>query len=247
MRGIEKKEREKGIIGELNYKLMTYIYLFIKNNLKTFKILNYYKLQIAISCNKRTFVPFTLPFPVGQKIPDKIPSSFSFISSSKASLLAPAPSQMAQIFCRVLGSAQFPQVSWPPPRPAADSSSSAHVVRCRIRCSVSATSSNALTGSEARVVPWGCEIESLESASALQRWLSASGLPPQKLEIQRVDVGERGLVALNNIRKGEKLLFVPPSLVITADSVMTNLFPQNVYALVSKYGFLVCGITILPW
>ncbi|CAL9182918.1 ribulose-1,5 bisphosphate carboxylase/oxygenase large subunit N-methyltransferase, chloroplastic-like isoform X1 [Musa acuminata AAA Group] len=126
---------------------------------------------------------------------------------------------MAQIFCRVLGSAQFPQVSWPPPRPAADSSSSsAHVVRCRIRCSVSATSSNALTGSDARVVPWGCEIESLESASALQRWLSASGLPPQKLEIQRVDVGERGLVALNNIRKGEKLLFVPPSLVITADS-----------------------------
>lgn len=36
--------------------------------------------------------------------------------------------------------------------------------------------------------------------------------------IQRVDVGERGLVALKSIRKGEKLLFVPPSLVITADS-----------------------------
>lgn len=38
------------------------------------------------------------------------------------------------------------------------------------------------------------------------------------MAIQRVDVGERGLVALKNIRKGEKLLFVPPSLFITADS-----------------------------
>lgn len=37
-----------------------------------------------------------------------------------------------------------------------------------------------------------------------------------------MDVGERGLVALNNIRKGEKLLFVPPSLVITADSKWSN-------------------------
>ncbi|KAJ3694732.1 hypothetical protein LUZ60_000109 [Juncus effusus] len=67
-------------------------------------------------------------------------------------------------------------------------------------------------------VPWGCEIESLESASNLQQWLSDSGLPEQKMGIQRVDVGERGLVALKNVRKGEKLLFVPPSLVITADS-----------------------------
>jgi hypothetical protein len=39
------------------------------------------------------------------------------------------------------------------------------------------------------------------------------------MAIDKVDVGERGLVALNNIRKGEKLLFVPPSLVITPDSV----------------------------
>lgn len=30
MRGIEKKEREKGIIGELNYKLMTYIFIHKK-------------------------------------------------------------------------------------------------------------------------------------------------------------------------------------------------------------------------
>ncbi|XXG49342.1 hypothetical protein AAC387_Pa02g3554 [Persea americana] len=38
------------------------------------------------------------------------------------------------------------------------------------------------------------------------------GLPPQKMEIDKVDVGERGLVALKNIRKGDKLLFVPPLL-----------------------------------
>ncbi|CAL5393662.1 unnamed protein product [Camellia sinensis] len=38
------------------------------------------------------------------------------------------------------------------------------------------------------------------------------------MAIERVEVGERGLVALKNIRKGEKLLFVPPSLFITADS-----------------------------
>ncbi|KAG6572214.1 Ribulose-1,5 bisphosphate carboxylase/oxygenase large subunit N-methyltransferase, chloroplastic, partial [Cucurbita argyrosperma subsp. sororia] len=88
--------------------------------------------------------------------------------------------------------------------------------RHSINCSVS-------TSDSARVVatgpiPWGCEIDSLENASALQKWLSQSGLPDQKMAIQRVDVGERGLVALKNVRKGEKLLFVPPSLVISADS-----------------------------
>ncbi|XP_029129894.1 ribulose-1,5 bisphosphate carboxylase/oxygenase large subunit N-methyltransferase, chloroplastic isoform X2 [Cajanus cajan] len=81
----------------------------------------------------------------------------------------------------------------------------------QVHCSVSA-------GATQASVPWGCEIDSLENASALQRWLSDSGLPPQKMGIERVDVGERGLVALKNIRKGEKLLFVPPSLVITPDS-----------------------------
>ncbi|XP_020266676.1 uncharacterized protein LOC109842184 [Asparagus officinalis] len=91
---------------------------------------------------------------------------------------------------------------------------SRHNIRC---CSISATSSSSAP-SKAFEIPWGCEIESLESASELQQWLSDSGLPPQKMGIERVDVGERGLVALKNIRKGEKLLFVPPSLVITADS-----------------------------
>lgn len=85
------------------------------------------------------------------------------------------------------------------------------------RCSISVAS----PGSPAKSfeIPWGCENESLEGASELQRWLSDSGLPPQRMAIERVDVGERGLVALKNVRKGEKLLFVPPSLVITADSV----------------------------
>lgn len=68
-------------------------------------------------------------------------------------------------------------------------------------------------------MPWGCDVDSVENAAALQAWLSESGLPPQKMGIQKVEVGERGLVALKNIRKGEKLLFVPPSLFITAESV----------------------------
>lgn len=42
------------------------------------------------------------------------------------------------------------------------------------------------------------------------------------MAIDKVDIGERGLVASQNLRKGEKLLFVPPSLVISADSVWTN-------------------------
>ncbi|KAG9448581.1 hypothetical protein H6P81_008546 [Aristolochia fimbriata] len=85
----------------------------------------------------------------------------------------------------------------------------------RIRCSASTRVA------ENRKVPWGCEIDSLENASVLQKWLSESGLPPQKMRIETVEVGERGLVALKNIRKREKLLFVPPSLIITADSEWT--------------------------
>ncbi|PKA51197.1 Ribulose-1,5 bisphosphate carboxylase/oxygenase large subunit N-methyltransferase, chloroplastic [Apostasia shenzhenica] len=94
---------------------------------------------------------------------------------------------------------------------------SARAVYPLTRCSISADPRPA----ETSTIPWGCEIESLESASVLQQWLSGSGLPPQKMAIRRVDVGERGLVALKNIRKGEKLLFVPPSLVMTSDSEWT--------------------------
>ncbi|KAF7833200.1 ribulose-1,5 bisphosphate carboxylase/oxygenase large subunit N-methyltransferase, chloroplastic [Senna tora] len=88
----------------------------------------------------------------------------------------------------------------------------------QIHCSISASDASSRTAVTESAIPWGCEIDSLENASGLQRWLSESGLPPQKMAIERVDVGERGLVALKNVRKGEKLLFVPPSLVITADS-----------------------------
>lgn len=69
-------------------------------------------------------------------------------------------------------------------------------------------------------ITWGCEMDSPENASGLQKWLYSSGLPAQKMGIEKVEVGERGLVALTNIRRGEKLLFVPPSLFITADSVL---------------------------
>ncbi|KAL3502575.1 hypothetical protein ACH5RR_037024 [Cinchona calisaya] len=85
------------------------------------------------------------------------------------------------------------------------------------RCS-SSISTATETNRKTQKITWGCDVDSLENASALQQWLSKSGLPEQKMAINRVDVGERGLVALKNIRKGEKLLFVPPSLVINADS-----------------------------
>ncbi|XP_047249705.1 ribulose-1,5 bisphosphate carboxylase/oxygenase large subunit N-methyltransferase, chloroplastic isoform X1 [Capsicum annuum] len=87
-----------------------------------------------------------------------------------------------------------------------------------IRCCSSISTAETTKFTKTRDIPWGCETDSLENASNLQKWLSESGLPAQKMDIQRVDVGERGLVALNNIRKGEKLLFVPTELVITADS-----------------------------
>eukprot|EP00262_Sarcandra_glabra_P006874 TRINITY_DN19435_c0_g1_i1.p1 TRINITY_DN19435_c0_g1~~TRINITY_DN19435_c0_g1_i1.p1 ORF type:complete len:517 (-),score=65.01 TRINITY_DN19435_c0_g1_i1:471-1979(-) len=88
----------------------------------------------------------------------------------------------------------------------------------RIRCSASTTSNDSTRVADYRKIPWGCDTDSLENASALQSWLSELGLPPQKMAIERVEIGERGLVALKNIRKGEKLLFVPPPLFITADS-----------------------------
>ncbi|CAI8597904.1 unnamed protein product [Vicia faba] len=88
--------------------------------------------------------------------------------------------------------------------------------RHHVQFSLSATASQTSTFME--TIPWGCENDSLENSSSLLKWLSESGLPSQKMAIDKVDVGERGLVALKNIRKGEKLLFVPPSLVITPDS-----------------------------
>ncbi|KAH9606652.1 hypothetical protein KSS87_013087 [Heliosperma pusillum] len=92
-------------------------------------------------------------------------------------------------------------------------------------CSTTSTTSNDTSTKSSSTkttmvspIQWGCDADSLENAEALQKWLSSSGLPAQKLRIEKVEVGERGLVAVNNVRKGEKLLFVPPSLVITPDS-----------------------------
>ncbi|XP_004243586.1 ribulose-1,5 bisphosphate carboxylase/oxygenase large subunit N-methyltransferase, chloroplastic isoform X1 [Solanum lycopersicum] len=109
-----------------------------------------------------------------------------------------------------------------------DGTTNSHFRLCRrnrrnisIRCSsISTTETNKST--KTQNIPWGCETDSIENASNLQKWLTESGLPAQKLDLQRVNVGERGLVANNNIRKGERLLFVPPSLVITADSKWSN-------------------------
>nr|XP_043620745.1 ribulose-1,5 bisphosphate carboxylase/oxygenase large subunit N-methyltransferase, chloroplastic [Erigeron canadensis] len=103
-------------------------------------------------------------------------------------------------------------------------SSSPFIIRCTVSTSSSDTSSAAAKGGMAGPIRWGCEIDSVENAAALQKWLTESGLPDQKMDIRKVDIGERGLVAVNNIRKGEKLLFVPPSLVISADSEWT--FPE---------------------
>jgi len=92
------------------------------------------------------------------------------------------------------------------------------------------------TSSLMETIPWGCENDSIVNSSSLEKWLSQSGLPSQKMSIDKVDVGERGLVALNNIRKGEKLLFVPPELVITPDSVnlpFLLLFYENILYIIA--------------
>lgn len=112
-----------------------------------------------------------------------------------------------------------------------------------IHCSsVSTTDQNTKTTPTQNAIPWGCDIDSLENASALQKWLSRSGLPDQKMTIERVEVGERGLVALKNIRKGEKLLFVPPSLVISADSVRILLAVRFCFT-VEKIRTSICDLT----
>ncbi|CAH1444743.1 unnamed protein product [Lactuca virosa] len=82
-----------------------------------------------------------------------------------------------------------------------------------IRCTISTSGSDTAKATAApQPIPWGCEIDSLENAASLQKWLTDSGLPPQKMDLRKVDVGERGLVANNNIRKGEKFyLYLPHS------------------------------------
>ncbi|KAF3531193.1 hypothetical protein DY000_02037759 [Brassica cretica] len=80
---------------------------------------------------------------------------------------------------------------------------------CRpgIHCSVSAGETTKRSVENVFDISWGCEIDSVENATSLQRWLSDSCLPPQKRAIDRVDIGERGVVASQNLRKGEKLRY----------------------------------------
>ncbi|MBA0605350.1 hypothetical protein Godav_017937 [Gossypium davidsonii] len=123
---------------------------------------------------------------------------------------------------RILHSTLFPTLSLQLSKPCYNShvypSLSLKKAPRPVQCSVSTSETKSTSSNATQEVPWGCDIDSLENAEALQKWLSNSGLPPQKMAIDKVAVGERGLVALKNIRKGEKLLFVPPSLFITADS-----------------------------
>lgn len=65
---------------------------------------------------------------------------------------------------------------------------------------------------------WGCDPQSIENGSLLQDWLTNEGLAKQKLVLNRVDSGGRGLVATQSLRQGERLLFVPSRLLIFADS-----------------------------
>ncbi|KAI4981652.1 hypothetical protein ZWY2020_022144 [Hordeum vulgare] len=82
---------------------------------------------------------------------------------------------------------------------ALPSSSSRVRPRFSVRAAAASASASAPVQREAvSGVPWGCEIESLESAASLERWLTASGLPEQRLALEKVDIGERGLVALKN-------------------------------------------------
>jgi hypothetical protein len=55
---------------------------------------------------------------------------------------------------------------------------------------------------------------------ALEQWLQKAALPSQKVVIEEVGEGQgRGLVAVQGIWKGDTVLKVPKSLLITADKV----------------------------
>ncbi|KAH0890000.1 hypothetical protein HID58_052429 [Brassica napus] len=42
-------------------------------------------------------------------------------------------------------------------------------------------------------ISWGCNIDSVENATSLQRWLTNSGFPPKKMAVDSVDIREREL------------------------------------------------------
>ncbi|WZZ31819.1 hypothetical protein YC2023_015220 [Brassica napus] len=44
-------------------------------------------------------------------------------------------------------------------------------------------------------ISWGCNIDSVENATSLQRWLTNSGFPPKKMAVDSVDIREREVCA----------------------------------------------------
>ncbi|MCO5585831.1 hypothetical protein L7F22_039764 [Adiantum nelumboides] len=89
-------------------------------------------------------------------------------------------------------------------------------------CSSSKSKNKSFDGNKLGAVDWGCDAYTPEGSQIFQEWLTSQRrLPPQKLTLQPVESGGRGLVAKTNIRRGEKLLYVPFSLVITRDSEWT--------------------------
>ncbi|KAI5071032.1 hypothetical protein GOP47_0013283 [Adiantum capillus-veneris] len=102
---------------------------------------------------------------------------------------------------------------------ASYTSGSLHAAR-PVVCSSSASKSKSADANKL-AVDWGCDAYTPKGSKFFQEWLTSQRLPPQKLTLQPVESGGRGLVAKTNIRRGEKLLYVPFSLVITCNSEWT--------------------------
>ncbi|CAI5982764.1 unnamed protein product [Closterium sp. NIES-64] len=72
---------------------------------------------------------------------------------------------------------------------------------------------------EKAVATWGWDGRSARDLDSLEQWLRAKGLPQQKLALRLVREGGRGLVATENIGKGEGILNIPEKLLITGETV----------------------------
>ena len=70
---------------------------------------------------------------------------------------------------------------------------------------------------------WGWDGSYDDDMGTLEAALSAQGLPPQKVMLKPVPEGDRGLVTRQAIGKGDRLLDIPESLLITMDTVRDEL------------------------
>ena len=77
---------------------------------------------------------------------------------------------------------------------------------------------------------WGWDGKTGRDIEALEKWLRGRGLPAQKVELQLVKEGGRGLVALQNIGKGEGILEIPADLLITEETVRMVIGAQTASA-----------------